>query len=147
MESGDSNLEALGVYMAKSLNKYGIAYENNAPRYDLYYPLTLLTRHMVEPRMKSEAEKTESSGSLLPMRRAFDGTFIVAGGYGREEGNQAVEENRADLVAYGRLFLANPDLPRRFEVDAPLNRPNREIFYTHDPVVGYTDYPFLEDTA
>ncbi|PNT07691.1 hypothetical protein POPTR_013G102900v4 [Populus trichocarpa] len=130
MESGDSDPEALGLYMVKSLNKYGIAY-----------------CHMVEPRMKIGAGNPKFSESLLPMRKAFNSTFIVAGGYDREDGNKAVEENRGDLVAYGRLFLANPDLPRRFELHAPLNKYNRETFYTHDPVVGYTDYPFLEDTA
>ncbi|KAH8490093.1 hypothetical protein H0E87_022569 [Populus deltoides] len=130
MESGDSDPEALGLYMVKSLNKYGIAY-----------------CHMVEPRMKIGAGNTKFSESLLPMRKAFNSTFIVAGGYDREDGNKAVEEDRGDLVAYGRLFLANPDLPRRFELHAPLNKYNRETFYTHDPVVGYTDYPFLEDTA
>ncbi|KAB5529880.1 hypothetical protein DKX38_019961 [Salix brachista] len=130
MESGDSDPEALGLYMVKSLNKYSIAY-----------------CHMVEPRMKIGAENTKFSESLLPMRKAFNNTFMVANGYDREDGNKAVEENRGDLVAYGRLFLANPDLPRRFELDAPLNEYNRETFYTHDPVVGYTDYPFLEDTA
>ncbi|KAF2296972.1 hypothetical protein GH714_013866 [Hevea brasiliensis] len=128
MESGDSNPNALGLYMAKSLNKYGILY-----------------CHMVEPRMKTLGEKSESPDSLLPIREAFKGTFLVAGGYGREDGNQAIAENRADLVAYGRLFLANPDLPRRFELNAPLNKYNRETFYTPDPVIGYTDYPFLED--
>jgi 12-oxophytodienoic acid reductase len=102
---------------------------------------------MVEPRMKIGAGNAKFSESLLPMRKAFNSTFIVAGGYDREDGNKAVEENRGDLVAYGRLFLANPDLPRRFELHAPLNKYNRETFYTHDPVVGYTDYPFLEDTA
>ena len=56
-------------------------------------------------------------------------------------------EEKANLVAYGRLFLANPDLPKRFEVDAPLNKYNRETFYTPDPVVGYTDYPFLEGSS
>ncbi|KAJ6693132.1 hypothetical protein OIU85_003945 [Salix viminalis] len=130
MESGDSDPEVLGLYMVKSLNKYSIAY-----------------CHMVEPRMKIGAENTKFSESLLPMRKAFNNTFMVAGGYDREDGNKAIEENRGDLVAYGRLFLANPDLPRRFELDAPLNEYNRETFYTHDPVVGYTDYPFLEDTA
>ncbi|OIV89717.1 hypothetical protein TanjilG_03815 [Lupinus angustifolius] len=80
----------------------------------------------------------------MPMRKAFNGTFIAAGGYDREDGNKVVEENRADLVAYGRLFLANPDLPKRYEIDAPLNKYIRETFYTPDPVVGYTDYPFLE---
>lgn len=130
MESGDSNPHALGLYMAESLNKYGILY-----------------CHMVEPRMKIVGEKSECSESLLPMRKAFKGTFLVAGGYDREDGNQPIAENRADLVVYGRIFLANPDLPRRFELNAPLNKYNRETFYTSDPVIGYTDYPFLESTT
>ncbi|XP_024045616.1 putative 12-oxophytodienoate reductase 11 [Citrus clementina] len=130
MESGDSNPEALGLYMAESLNKYGILY-----------------CHMVEPRMKTREEKSECPHSLLPMRKAFKGTFLVAGGYDREDGNKAIAEGRADLVVYGRLFLANPDLPRRFELNAPLNKYNRETFYTSDPVVGYTDYPFLNTSS
>ncbi|KZV37323.1 hypothetical protein F511_01191 [Dorcoceras hygrometricum] len=129
MECGDSNPEALGLYMAEALNKYGI-----------------LFCHMVEPRMISPGVRVECSQSLFPMRKAFKGTFIVAGGYGREDGNKAVAENRADLVAYGRHFLANPDLPKRFELDAPLNKYKRETFYTPHPVLGYTDYPFLEET-
>ncbi|CAI0396781.1 unnamed protein product [Linum tenue] len=126
-ECGDSNPEALGLYMVESLNKYGIVY-----------------CHMVEPRMKTLAEKLETPHSLLPMRKAFNGTFIVAGGYSREDGNKAVAEDYSDLVAYGRLFLANPDLPKRFELDAPLNKYNRDTFYTSDSVIGYTDYPFLD---
>ncbi|KAL9379721.1 hypothetical protein Peur_028203 [Populus x canadensis] len=129
-QAGDSNPGALGLYMVESLNKYGI-----------------LFCHMVEPRMKTVGERVESPHSLLPMRKAFNGTFIVAGGYDREEGNKAVAENYSDLVAYGRVFLANPDLPRRFELDAPLNTYDRRTFYTTDPVIGYTDYPFLESTA
>ncbi|XP_061945197.1 putative 12-oxophytodienoate reductase 11 [Populus nigra] len=129
-QAGDSNPGALGLYMVESLNKYGI-----------------LFCHMVEPRMKTVGERVESPHSLLPMRKAFNGTFIVAGGYDREEGNKAVAENYSDLVAYGRVFLANPDLPRRFELDAPLNKYDRRTFYTTDPVIGYTDYPFLESTA
>uniref|UniRef100_M1BMA0 LEDI-5c protein n=2 Tax=Solanum tuberosum TaxID=4113 RepID=M1BMA0_SOLTU len=130
MESGDSNPSALGLYMAESLNKYGIAY-----------------CHMVEPRMKTVGVKVECPESLVPMRKAFKGTFLVAGGYDRGDGNKVVLEDRADLVVYGRLFLANPDLPKRFELDAPLNKYIRETFYISDPVVGYTDYPFLETTA
>ncbi|XP_059651137.1 12-oxophytodienoate reductase 2-like [Cornus florida] len=131
MESGDSNPEALGLYMAESLNKYGILY-----------------CHVVEPRMETMLErKVECFHSLLPMRKAFNGTFIVAGGYDREEGNRAVAENRTDLVAYGRFFLANPDLPKRFKLDAPLNKYNRDTFAIPDPVIGYTDYPFLETTT
>lgn len=129
-QAGDSNPNALGLYMAEALNKYGLAY-----------------CHMVEPRMKTVGEKAETLDSLSPMRKAFKGTFMVAGGYDREDGIKAVAENRADLVAYGRPFLANPDLPKRFELNAPLNKYNRATFYISDPVVGYTDYPFLETTA
>lgn len=130
MEAGDSNPGALGLYMAEGLSQRGILY-----------------CHVVEPRMKTVGEKSESHHSLLPMRNAFKGAFFVAGGYGRDDGNEAVAENRADLVVYGRLFLANPDLPRRFQVNAPLNRYDRDTFYTSDPVLGYTDYPFLDETT
>ncbi|XP_061354414.1 12-oxophytodienoate reductase 2-like isoform X1 [Gastrolobium bilobum] len=126
-ECGDSNPKELGLYMVNALNKYGILY-----------------CHMVEPRMKTVGEKVECPHSLVPMRKAFNGTFMVAGGYDRQDGINAIAENRADLVAYGRWFLANPDLPKRFALDAPLNKYNRETFYANDPVLGYTDYPFLE---
>ncbi|KAA8542844.1 hypothetical protein F0562_023996 [Nyssa sinensis] len=130
MESADSNPKALGLYMAESLNKYGILY-----------------CHMVEPRMQTLGEKSECPHSLVPMRMAFNATFIAAGGFDREDGNEAVANNRADLIAYGRLFLANPDLPNRFGLNSPLNKYHRDTFYTPDPVVGYTDYPFLETTT
>lgn len=127
METGDSNPEALGLYMAEALNKYGIVY-----------------LHVIEPRMVRIGDRLETPHSLLPMRKTFKGSFIVAGGYNRTEGNRAIAESNADLVAFGRLFLANPDLPRRFELDAPLNKYNRSTFYIPDPIIGYTDYPFLD---
>ncbi|KAI9081360.1 hypothetical protein K1719_036701 [Acacia pycnantha] len=89
-------------------------------------------------------ECEDSNPKELGLYMAFNGSFIVAGGYDHKDGNNAVVENRADLVAYGRWFLANPDLPKRFELDAPLNKYHRETFYTSDPVIGYIDYPFLE---
>eukprot|EP01018_Ginkgo_biloba_P023641 Gb_16295 [translate_table: standard] len=126
-EAGDSNPEALGLYMAEALNKYNILYA-----------------HFVEPRMVTVGESMATDKSLLPMRKAFKRTFIVAGGYDRDDGNNAIASGKADLVVYGRHFLANPDLPRRFELNAPLNKYNRQTFYIPDPVVGYTDYPFLQ---
>ncbi|KAL8485831.1 hypothetical protein ACS0TY_027938 [Phlomoides rotata] len=71
-------------------------------------------------------DEFECADSLVPMRKAFKGTFIAAGGYEREDGNKAIAENRVDLVAFGRHFLANPDLPKRFFLNAPLNKYNRE---------------------
>ncbi|CAH2072571.1 unnamed protein product [Thlaspi arvense] len=130
MDSADTNPQALALHMAESLNKYGILY-----------------CHVVEPRMKTIGEIGECTHTTTPMRKAFSGTFIAAGGFTKEDGNAAVAEGRTDLVAYGRLFLANPDLPKRFQLDAPLNKYDRSTFYTSDPVVGYTDYPFLDSTA
>ncbi|XP_071691370.1 12-oxophytodienoate reductase 2-like isoform X2 [Rutidosis leptorrhynchoides] len=127
LQSGDSNPEALALYMAESLNKYKILYCS-----------------AIEPRMKTIQEKVVCSYSLMPMRKSFKGTFISAGGYDMEEGNNVVAENRADLVAYGRLFISNPDLPKRFELKAPLNDYNMETIYKPHPVIGYTDYPSLE---
>uniref|UniRef100_A0A0D6QY31 NADH:flavin oxidoreductase/NADH oxidase N-terminal domain-containing protein n=1 Tax=Araucaria cunninghamii TaxID=56994 RepID=A0A0D6QY31_ARACU len=128
LEAYDSNPEALGIYMAEALNKYNILYA-----------------HCVEPRMVTALEKLNATEkSLVAMRKAFKRTFLVAGGFNREEGNAAISSGNADLVVYGRLFLANPDLPRRFELNASLNKYNRATFYTSDPVVGYTDYPFLQ---
>lgn len=125
-DCGDSDPLALGIYMAQALSQLGILY-----------------CHVIEPRMVTMLDSSETSVSLLPIRKAFNGTFIVAGGYNRSEGNKVLSSGDADLVAYGRLFLANPDLPTRFKLDAELNKPDRSTFYTHDPVVGYTDYPFL----
>ena len=54
-----------------------------------------------------------------------------------------LETGDADLVSFGRLFLANPDLPERFKKGAPLNEPDEKTFYGGDEQ-GYTDYPFLD---
>ncbi|KAM3297242.1 hypothetical protein ACQJBY_039221 [Aegilops geniculata] len=99
--------------------------------------LGVLYCHVVEPR-------DGTPRSILPFRKAFKGTFIVNGGYEREGADMAVGDGYADLVSYGRLFLANPDLPERFRNNAVgLNEYDRSTFYTSDPVVGCTDYPFL----
>ncbi|KAI3499165.1 hypothetical protein L1887_34958 [Cichorium endivia] len=79
-------------------------------KYDILYC------HMVEPRMKLMEERSECA---------------------KDDGNDAITQNHADLVAYGRLFLANPDLRKRFELDAPLNKHKRETFYTQYPIPGF----------
>ncbi|CAN6475582.1 unnamed protein product [Victoria cruziana] len=127
-DSKDSDPVALGLYMMEALNKYELLYA-----------------HVIEPRMITIGITVQTPHSLLPFRKAFKGTFIAVGGYNKEDGNKAIADDYADLIAFGRLFLANPDLPRRFELDAPLNKYNRATFYTSDPVIGYTDYPFLEE--
>jgi len=74
------------------------------------------------------------------LRRAWPRTFILAGGFDRAGAEAALREGRADLVALGRPFLANPDLVTRLERGLPLNAPDFATFYTPGPA-GYTDYP------
>ncbi|XP_047094478.1 putative 12-oxophytodienoate reductase 11 [Lolium rigidum] len=125
----DSDPETLALHVIRFMNGLGVLY-----------------CHVIEPRMCVN----ENDGSLmiphrlLPFRKTFKGTFMVNGGYDREEGDKAIADDYADLVAYGRLFLANPDLPERFRKNAALNKYDRSTFYTSDPIVGYTDYPFLD---
>ena len=76
------------------------------------------------------------------MRRGFKGPFILAGGFDRASAQSALAEDRADLIAFGRPFLANPDLVERMKANAPLNAPDMATFYTPGPK-GYTDYPTL----
>ncbi|RKR26231.1 N-ethylmaleimide reductase [Acidovorax sp. 93] len=76
------------------------------------------------------------------LRAAFDGPFILAGGFNKTSVQQALSEGRADLIAMGRPFIANPDLVERMRQDAPLNAPDPATFYTPG-AKGYTDYPTL----
>jgi N-ethylmaleimide reductase len=78
----------------------------------------------------------------LKLRAGFDGLFILSGGFDHAAAELALVEKRADLIAFGRPFLANPDLVARLRKDAPLNEPDMATFYVPGPK-GYTDYPTL----
>jgi N-ethylmaleimide reductase len=78
----------------------------------------------------------------LKLRAAFDGLFILSGGFDHASAEQALLEKRGDLIAFGRPFLANPDLVARLRTDAPLNAPDMATFYVPG-AKGYTDYPAL----
>ena len=114
---GDSNPAATFGYVARELGKRGIAF--------------LCVREY------------EAADSLGPMLKAeFGGTYIANEGFGRESAEAAIAAGRADAVAFGVQYIANPDLARRFELKAALNRPNPATFYAPGPG-GYTDYPAL----
>ncbi|MBW4417636.1 MAG: alkene reductase [Myxacorys californica WJT36-NPBG1] len=124
----DSNSEALFTYVVKALNQFGLAY-----------------LHLVEPRVDGnvtlEANSTRmTSGFFRPM---FHGTLLSAGGYDRDSGEAVLAAGEADLIVYGRLFIANPDLPERFAQSAELNAWDRNTFYGGGEK-GYTDYPALD---
>jgi N-ethylmaleimide reductase len=76
------------------------------------------------------------------IREAFGGPLILNGGYDRPRAEAALASGRADLVAFGRPFIANPDLVRRLQLNAPLAAPEYRTFYTPG-AAGYTDYPAL----
>jgi 2,4-dienoyl-CoA reductase-like NADH-dependent reductase (Old Yellow Enzyme family) len=80
------------------------------------------------------------------LKAVFGGIYIANEKFTRETASQVVAAGEADAVAFGVPFLANPDLPERFHLNAPLNQPDQSTFYAPGPK-GYIDYPFMKPTA
>ncbi|RCH91383.1 hypothetical protein CU098_010970, partial [Rhizopus stolonifer] len=97
--------------------------------------------HFIEPRSSFFNEDVNTEDSLAPFRKLWNGPFITAGGFSTNiERATEVAEKTGNLVAFGRTFIANPDLPEKLKRDLPLNKYDRSTFYTHE-ATGYTDYP------
>jgi N-ethylmaleimide reductase len=88
----------------------------------------------------------DSADNAALFRHLFDGRMITAGGYTTELGVEAIAAGMADAVAFGRMFIANPDLPERIRTGAGLNQFDRSTSYGGG-AHGYTDYPALEAPA
>ncbi|MGB5506307.1 MAG: alkene reductase, partial [Sulfurovum sp.] len=112
------------TYVCEKLNDYGLAY-----------------LHIVDA-LEGDIRHGANVVELSAIRDAYKGVLITCGGYDKERGNQVIEDQQADAVAYGTLFISNPDLPERFKTNAELNEPDINTFYTQDEK-GYTDYPTL----
>ena len=80
------------------------------------------------------------------VRRAFRGAYIANNGYGQATAEEAVKSGRADLVAFGKPFISNPDLVERLRAGAPLNEPDVATFYGGG-AKGYIDYPALQPVS
>ena len=80
------------------------------------------------------------------LKAAFKGPYIANEGFTKESAQATLDANEADAIAWGKLFIANPDLVERFRTNSPLNTPNPETFY-HPGPHGYTDYPTLQSQA
>jgi N-ethylmaleimide reductase len=121
---GDSESETLFARAAEALDKLGIAFlEMRASR--------------------PESTFRPATRQLVPaIRQVFKGTLILNSDYLLDDASQALRLGEADAIAFGRPFLANPDLPARLAKRAALNAPNTKTFYTPGPS-GYTDYPAL----
>ncbi|WP_342247125.1 alkene reductase [Pseudomonas sp. OTU5201] len=116
-DMGDSDLAATFGYVARELGKRGVAFIC--------------------------AREKEGEDSLSPqLKEAFGGVFIANERFTRDSASAWLESGKADAVAFGIPFIANPDLPERLRLDAPLNEPRPELFYAKGPV-GYIDYPRL----
>ncbi|HUC18852.1 MAG TPA: alkene reductase [Acetobacteraceae bacterium] len=120
-DMGDSDLSAAFGYAARALGKRKIAF--------------ICARESVQaPRLGPE------------LKSLFGGPYLANESFTRESAEAALAAGEADAVAFGKLFLANPDLPRRFAMNAPLNAWDAATFYTDGPE-GYTDYPALATAA
>lgn len=104
--------------------------------------LNLAYLHLIEP-MQQQGEHPMPDLSAGFFRPLYPGTLIAAGGYTLERANAVLQAGQADLVAFGQLFLANPDLVERFRRGAPLNKPNPRTFYGGG-AEGYIDYPAMD---
>jgi N-ethylmaleimide reductase len=127
----DTDTEPHFRYVIRELNSRGLAW-----------------LHLVEPRASAvglgDDASLDRANNAAMFREDFSGSLISAGGYGIDTGAEVISSGLADAVAFGRLFIANPDLVERIRRHAPLNTFDRARAYGGG-AAGYTDYPFLSD--
>jgi N-ethylmaleimide reductase len=125
----DDNPEATFGYIAERLSDYGLAY-----------------LHIVNPAMEQMQNGQEPDPRALEMvkliRKKYKGTLVVAGGFQADSAARWLREGLADLIAFGRKFIANPDLPERLRASGPFNVDDPTTYYGGGER-GYTDYPSL----
>jgi N-ethylmaleimide reductase len=112
------------TYLAQQLNARGLCYI-----------------HLVDH--SSMGAPTVPDAMKATFRKLFKRTLVLSGGYDAARAEADLASGRCDLIAVGRLFLANPDLVERWKTGAPVNVPDMATFYTPAPK-GYTDYPVLK---
>lgn len=128
-DMSDRDTLGLFTYVVQQLNPLGLSY-----------------LHLIEPRSTlaggtdKVAEGQPSTSKLF--RPLFQGKIIAAGGFNREGAEEFVSEDLADAIAFGRLYISNPDLPERLLANAPLTPYDRKTFYGGD-AKGYVDYPTM----
>lgn len=150
----DIGKDRVGVRLSPHGNLGGLSDSDTVPHFK--YVIDGLSKrriaylHLIEPRASSvgfgDDASVDSADNASLFRRLFDGPMITAGGYTPEMGATIVESGLADAVAFGRMFIANPDLPERLRTGAPLNPFDRSTSYGGNGH-GYTDYPTLRMAA
>ena len=115
-------------YIVKKLNDYDLAYLHLSEPFTDVSEIPFLVSHIAKH-----------------FRPLYKGTLVINAGFDQEKGNKVIEAGDADAVAYGTLYISNPDLVERFEQGAELASPDKDTFYTPGEK-GYTDYPSLEES-
>ncbi len=125
--SGEADPMPLYSHVVKALDSLGLAYV-----------------HFIEPRSsgagRAEVNWTNVPSAMVLFRSCWRGVLIAAGGFTGESAEAAIAQGHADAVAFGRIFISNPDLPRRLRHGFPLTPYDRATFYGGE-AAGYTDYP------
>ena len=122
----DSDPAKLFTYVVEQLNKFNLLY-----------------LHVIEGATGGPRD-IDKSFDLQTLRKLFKGVYIGNNGYDREMAISARQQNLVDMVAFGRLFISNPDLVARLELNASLNKIDSNTLYGGGEK-GYVDYPFLND--
>jgi N-ethylmaleimide reductase len=117
----DPDGDVTGLALARELSSRGLAF-----------------LHLSEPDWAGGVPLTDAFRDQL--RASYDGVIVGAGAYDRDKAEQLLQRGWIDAAAFGRTFIANPDLPRRLEESLPLNEQDRSTFYGGG-AVGYVDYP------
>ena len=129
--SGEPDPMPLYKYAVEALNPLGLAY-----------------LHFIEPRSsgagRAEVNHQNVPSAMVLFRPIWKGVLITAGGFTGETANAAIADGHADAIAFGRIFISNPDLPRRLQHGYPLTPYNRATFYGGE-AAGYTDYPVHDE--
>ena len=140
------------------LSPYGIANDSGEPEPMPLYahvvqtlnPLGLAYLHFIEPRSsgagRAEVNWQNVPSAMVLFRPIWKGALIAAGGFVGETAEAAIAEGHADAIAFGRIFISNPDLLRRLQNGFPLTPYNRATFYGGEEA-GYTDYPVYDEMA
>jgi N-ethylmaleimide reductase len=126
-DSGEPDPMPLYSHAIRALDRLGLAY-----------------LHFVEPRSsgagRAEVNHQNVPSAMVLFRAIWSGVLISAGGFSGETAEAAIAAGHADAIAFGRIFISNPDLPRRLQHGYPLSPYNRATFYGGE-AAGYTDYP------
>jgi N-ethylmaleimide reductase len=129
--SGEADPMPLYTHVIQSLNSFGLAY-----------------LHFIEPRSsgagRAEVNHQNVPSAMALFRPIWNGVLITAGGFTGDSANAAIASGLADAIAFGRIFISNPDLPRRLEHGFPITPYNRATFYGGEEA-GYTDYPVHDE--